>query len=68
MLNLNTFVVMLWFYGGVVVLELDSQPDHTNGQDSRILCMSFIDHNHTSLQTTKPLIARPLSRSPNCVW
>ncbi len=70
----NIFIpIILCFYDrGVVVLELDSHPDHrtSKGQDPRTLSILFIDHNQLhSTKLTIPYIARLLSGSPiNCAW
>ncbi len=58
---------------GVAVLELDSHAYHKKGPDyTPCPCLKnhqmYIDHSHTAWQTTNPLIAQPLSASPNCAW
>ncbi len=61
----------LW---GVAVLELDihpvlnKEPDHAPCPCAKTHPIYHISYSHTTLQTTNPLIVRPLSGSPNDSW
>ncbi len=58
--------IYLW---GVWVLELESYTDHNKGSDHSPCSFPKthpIDPIHTAQQTNNPLIAQPLSGTPNC--
>ncbi len=44
---LNYVIVMLCFYGGVAVLDLDSHPNPTKGPEPRTLRMSLDLFSHS---------------------